>query len=237
MSACFRSQAPGLVSGQLSRTAAWSSSHPCPGFLSPFDVPAFASWASCSRQGTGPSSRLAYQHTTPARWTLSGFPCSARARPGWGWVPSIPRGRRCPHGRECSPTAACRVATATSLPARHCYPTRTVMLTRHQRGFPVSHPMPSLPLARSPRTEREPSGFPVSFAPSRYRPRTSRWGRVLDTDPKSRRRHQSTSYRTYSLTSCGFTSQALRIPPESVVSDHLVPFAPAGGSPALPGRS
>jgi hypothetical protein len=69
------------------------------------------------------------------------------------------------------------------------------MLTRHQRGFPFSHPMPSLPLACSSRTEREPLSFPVSFTPGRYRPRASRRGQVTDTDPKSRRRHQSTSNR------------------------------------------
>lgn len=127
------------------------------------------------------------------RWTLSGFPCSARVRPGWGWVPSVPRGWRCPHGRECSTTAACRIATASSLSVRRCIPTRTVTLTRHRQGFPVSHPISSLPLACDPWTEQEPLGFPVSFAPNRYRSRTSRWGQVSDTDPKSHRRHQSTS--------------------------------------------
>jgi hypothetical protein len=34
----------------------------------------------------------------PAR-TRAGFPRSARVRPGWIWVPSVPRGRRCPHDR------------------------------------------------------------------------------------------------------------------------------------------
>ncbi len=33
----------------------------CPGFPSPFDAPAFASWASCSRQGVGPSLPPAYR--------------------------------------------------------------------------------------------------------------------------------------------------------------------------------
>jgi hypothetical protein len=64
------------------------------------------------------------------------FPRSTRVRHGWGWMSSIPRGRRCPHGRECSTTAACRITTALSLSPRHCIPTRRVMLTRHQRGFP-----------------------------------------------------------------------------------------------------
>ena len=33
------------------------------------------------------------------RRTRAGFPCSARVRPGWLRVPSVPRERRCPHGR------------------------------------------------------------------------------------------------------------------------------------------
>jgi hypothetical protein len=105
-----------------------------------------------------------------------------------------------------STAAACRISATASLPARHPIPTRTVLLTRHQRGFPISRPMPSLPLTCDPQSEQEPLGFPVSFAPSRYQPRTSRWGRPLDTDPKSRRRHQPTSNQRSSLAASDFTS-------------------------------
>jgi hypothetical protein len=73
-----------------------------------------------------------------------------------------------------------------SLSPWSCKPSQDVQLTRHQRGFTGIHPVPSLPLACGPRTEREPLGFPVSFAPDRCWPqqsRTSRWGQVLDTDP------------------------------------------------------
>ena len=69
----------------------------------------------------------------------------------------------------------------TSLPARHHHPTRAADLTRHHQGFPVSRPLPSLPLACNPRPVRESLGFPASFTPSRYRPRMSRWGQVTDT--------------------------------------------------------
>jgi hypothetical protein len=41
-SAPFRGRAPGPVSGQLSKTTSGGTGHRCPGFLSPFDVPAFA---------------------------------------------------------------------------------------------------------------------------------------------------------------------------------------------------
>jgi hypothetical protein len=197
----------------------------CAGVPVAFRQPAFASWASCSRQGTGPSSPSAYQHPREACWTLSGFPCSPRVRPGWGWAPSIPRGQRCPRGRECSPAAARRITAATSLSVRCCAPSRAVMLTRHRRGFPYSRPIPNLPLACSPRTERKPLDFPASFAPGRYQPRTSRWGRVTDTDPRSHRRHQSTSNRqTHSPrgTSC---RRHFAYPFSIRISRHLVPFA------------
>jgi hypothetical protein len=64
-------------------------------------------------------------------------------------------------------------SSGRSLSPRTCHPSRRAMITRHQRGFSVIHPMPSLPLACSTRTERAPLGFTPSFAPSRYRPRTS----------------------------------------------------------------
>jgi hypothetical protein len=92
--------------------------------------------------------------------TLTGFPCSARVRHDWGWTSSIPRGQRCSHGRDWSTTAACRITTASSLSPRYCIPTRRVVLTRHHQGFPVSHPMPNLPLTCRPRTGQGPLGFP-----------------------------------------------------------------------------
>jgi hypothetical protein len=151
-----------------------------------FRLPALASWASCTRRGVGPSLPPAYRHRLPAWRTPMGFPCSARMRPGWGWVPSIPRGRWCPHGRHRSLAATGRLPTARPLSPRHRKPSQDVQLTRHQRGFTGVHPVPSLPLACGPRTERALLGFPVSFAPDRrwqWRSRTSRWGQVLDTDP------------------------------------------------------
>ena len=66
---------------------------PC--FPAAFRPPAFASWASCpAREFRPPYGRP----TTPpaAARTRTGFPCSARVRPGWLRVPSLPRGRRCP---------------------------------------------------------------------------------------------------------------------------------------------
>jgi hypothetical protein len=149
-----------------------------------------------------------------AHRTLTGFPCSARVRCGWGRASSIPRGRRCPHGRVCSTTAACRITAARPLSPRCCVPAREVMLTRHHQGFPVSRPVPSLPLTCDPQPERGPLGFPASFTPGRYRPRMSRWGQVTDTNPKSRHRHQPASTSTDSLLTCDLTSQGYLIPPQ-----------------------
>src|SRR5664279_216963 len=97
--------------------------------------------------------------------------------------------------------------------------------------------MSSLPLTCDPWAEQEPLGFPVSFAPRRYRRRTSRWGQVTDTDPKSRLRHQPTLQSTDSLATCDLMSHAFRIPPGPSMSDHLCPFAAADGFPVLLGRS
>ena len=159
-----------------------------------FRPPAFASWASCSRQGVGPPLRLAYRcwhraSPRPCR-TLTGFPCSARVRHGWGWVPSIPRGRRCPHGRECSTTAACRITAACPCLSGTANPARTVMLTRHPQGFPDSHPIPRLPLACGPWAGAGTLGLSRELR-TRPLPATHVTGgdRSQDTDPKSRRRH------------------------------------------------
>ena len=179
MSARFHAPAPGPVSGQLYE--------PIRGgpidlvrFPGAFRLPAFASWASCTRRGLGPSLPPAYRHPRTVWRTPTGFPCSARMRHDWGWVPSVPRGRWCPHGRAQSLAATGRLPTARPLSSRFSNPSQDVQLTRHQRGFTGIHPMPSLPLACGPRTERALLGFPVSFAPSRprSRPRTSRRGQV-----------------------------------------------------------
>jgi hypothetical protein len=71
-------------------------------FPAAFRPPAFASWSSCARWGTGPSLRSAYRLCCQGR-TPTGLPRSARMSCGRGWVPSLPRGLRCPHGRQVIP--------------------------------------------------------------------------------------------------------------------------------------
>ena len=176
-----------------------------------FRPPAFASWASCSRQGTGPPSRSAYRRASahhrspPDPDGVSTFH-TRKTRLGLGalCIPGITvstRSSMCP-----------RPPPAASQRQRPCPPSTTTRPGRFEsrdisEGFRTS-PHASLPLTRCPWTVQGPLGFPVSSAPSRCRPRTSRWGRVLDTDPKSRRRHQSTSNRRTHLqraTSCRST--------------------------------
>ena len=122
--------------------------------------------------------------------TLTGFPRSARMRCGRAGCPLYPGsdGVPCDHrdvrGRRLPP------CNGWLLPPRYRTPTRDVRLTRHQQGFRVIHPS-GLPLTCNTRSERAPSGFPLSFAPGRYQPRTSGRGRVWNTNPKSRLRHHA----------------------------------------------
>lgn len=103
------------------------------------------------------------------RRTRARFPCSARLRPGWGGCP-LYSGDDGVHATVAwSSVAACRLSTARSLQPRWSYPSQGLTMTKHQRGFTVIHPA-SLPLACSPRTEREPLGFPPSFTPGRAGP-------------------------------------------------------------------
>ena len=75
-----------------------------------------------------------------------------------GWVPSLPRGLRCPHGRQVIPGRRTPPCSGPSLYPRPATHHRRLLITRHHQGFTVVHPS-GLPLACSLRVEREPSGF------------------------------------------------------------------------------
>ena len=107
-----------------------------------------------------------------------------------GRVSSLPRGRRCSCDHRCVRGRRLPPCNGWPLPPRYYLPTRDVRLTRHQQGFRVIHPS-GLPLACDTRSERAPLGFPLSFAPGRYQPRTSGRGQVWNTNPKSRPRHHA----------------------------------------------
>jgi hypothetical protein len=164
------------VSGQLYETTSGGGRSTSSRFPVTFRLPAFASWASCTRQGLGPSLPPAYRQpdgmadpdgvsafrTHETRLGL-GAPCTPR---------TVVSTRPCTIlGRHLPPS------NGRSLSPWRCEPSQDVQLTRHQRGFTGIHPVPSLPLACGSRAERDPLGFPVSFEPDRHwpqQPRTSR---------------------------------------------------------------
>jgi len=126
-SAPFRVRAPGPVSGQLYRDHRRRSRSRCPLLSCRLSATGIRVLGIRSRQGIGPSLRSAYRvRRTSSRdtaRTLTGFPCSARGRPGWVWVSSGPRGRRCSHdrsvvlGRRLPPLNGVVPATLVFLPA------------------------------------------------------------------------------------------------------------------------
>ena len=127
-------------------------------FPAAFRPPAFASRSPCSRPGPGPSSRSAYR-TPPGARTRTGFPRSTPARYDRGGCPLYPGDCGARTAGRSSPAAARRLAAA-----RPCtpvqQPTTGGFLSRGiiKGSRPHVHPS-GLPLACSPRVEREPSGF------------------------------------------------------------------------------
>jgi hypothetical protein len=175
-----------------------------PSFPAAFRPPAFASWASFPARGSSPPyGRPAAP--PPAARTRTGFPCSARVRPGWLRVPSLPRGRRCPRRPVNLPGARLPLSSGQSLFIPDYDPPREVIVTRHQQGFTVVHPTPAFPSPVTPDGTRS-SGFSLSFAPRRTGPSGARQGgdrpgHCLDYVPGI-----SQPPSTYSLTTCDLAS-------------------------------
>jgi hypothetical protein len=92
-----------------------------------------------------------------------------------GRVPPVSRGRRCSPGRQEIPGRRLPLHCGQPLhPAPTTHPARP---THNETSTEVHAIHPSgLPLARYPRMEQGSFGFPPSFAPHRYRRRTSRVG-------------------------------------------------------------
>jgi hypothetical protein len=204
MSARLRARAPGPVSGQLCSAPGGG-----PGITALVSRCLSAAGIRFLGHPVPPGASAPLTIGLPPRHlaarTRAGFPCSARVRPGRLRVPSVPRGRRCPHDRSSSrppPAASQRPAPA----APDCNPPRDASLTRHHQGFSVIHPTPAFPSPVIP-GGTGPLGFPLSFAPGRAGPGNARQGgdrpgHCLDyvsgiSQPPS----------TYSLTTCDLTSQ------------------------------
>lgn len=187
-SACFRSRAPGPVSGQLCGRQPVEDRSRRFRFPAAFRPPAFASWASCSRQGIGLSLRSAYRDTTEVSRTRTGFPRSARVRCGRVGCPLYPGGDGVPTAVGASSAVVCRLSAAglLSSPALQSDPKscpNEASARVHWRS----------PFRPSPRLWSPDGagtlGLSLSFAPSHYWPRTSRRGPVTNTDQELRLRH------------------------------------------------
>jgi hypothetical protein len=160
-------QASGPVSGQLyERPPTGRTGDKRFRFPAAFRLPAFASWASCSRHGIPPPSRLAYHHTIDVV-DRTGFPRSARMRydrvgcqlyPGSSGVHTTANRPRPPLADSQRP--------APHHPHHH-HPTWGVAVTRHRHWFAHAHPF-GLPLTCDTRSERAPLGFPLGFAPGHH---------------------------------------------------------------------
>ena len=176
--------------------------HDGAGFPLPFGRRHSLLGASCPARGLCPSHDRPTAPQT-AR-TRAGFPCSARVRPGWLRVPSVPRGggvlttgffpgRRLPllSGQPCRPglqPAPGRIVDEASARV-HCH-----------------SPHASLPLACNPGRNGVLGLFPeLRTQPGRTRQRTS--GREQAWTLPGYVSGISQPPSTYSLTTCGLTSQ------------------------------
>jgi hypothetical protein len=180
----------GPVSGQLCSAPGGRAGHTGAGFLLPFGCRPSLLGASCPARGFRPS----YDRPTApqAARTRAGFPCSARVRPGWLRVPSVPRdggarttgvlpGRRLPllNGQPCRPglqPAPGRIIDEASARV-HCHSPHT-----------------SLPLTCDPGRNRVLGLSPeLRTQPGRTRQRTSGRGQAW-TLPGLRPWHQPASF-------------------------------------------
>jgi hypothetical protein len=127
------------------------------GFLSPFSAPAFASWTVLFPPRSSASLTVGLPATLP-RPDPDGVPTFRLHETRPGWVPSMPRGRRCSHGRLGAPGRRLPLPSGQPLhPGASTHHPRLTLTRRHQ-GFTCVHPS-GLPLTCGPRVEREPLGL------------------------------------------------------------------------------
>ena len=172
-SARFRAGPPGSISGRLCGTAAWRGRPSCPGF------PLRFRYRHSLLGHPMPAEELGAPHgrLTGAQCdrTSTGLPLSTRSSYGRGGCLLYPEDGGAPPGRGTCSAGACRSAAASpSTPLQHSHP-RGAMSYEASVGGLGSSPVRPAPRLYS-RMGRAPLGFPSSFAPRRYRRRTSRAG-------------------------------------------------------------
>jgi hypothetical protein len=123
-------------------------------FLSPFGAPAFACWAILFPPRD--PAFLAVGLPDKERLDLDGVSAFRTSEMRLGWVPPLPRGRRCPRGRHSLTGRRLPLSSGQPLtPVSHAIP--RLHVTRHHQGFTRVHPS-SLPRAGGPQMAREPLG-------------------------------------------------------------------------------
>ena len=234
-SARLRAQAPGPVSGQLYKASGGGAGHAAM-LCCCLSATGIRFLGILSRPGIAPPLRSAYHAASAAR-TRTGFPCSARVRPGWLRVPSLPRGRRCPHGRSFSPAAACRIATASPYhPGPQPAPGR--ISDEASARVHCHSPHTSLPLACDPGRNGILGLSPeLRTPPGKTRRRTSGRGQAR-TLPGLRRWHQPASFRrTHSQRATSRRTHDLICAPHSMVANKPSPTHIGSGAAREPAFS
>jgi hypothetical protein len=126
-----------------------------------FRPPAFASWASCSRQGVGLSLRSAYRATMTTSRTLTGFPRSPCTRHDRGGCPLNPGASGVHTTGKKSPIAAYRSSTARPYTPVFI-PSPGAHNNEASTGVQFRSPVRPSPHLR-PRMERERFGFSLEL--------------------------------------------------------------------------
>jgi hypothetical protein len=117
-----------------------------------------------SRPGIPPLLRSAYRAATGADPSGVSMFRTREMRPGPGAL--YTPGTTVPARLRVNPAAAaCRLTTARSLPPRCHNPSRDALSHEASARVHWRSPLPAIPLACSPRTERGPSGFTLGFTP------------------------------------------------------------------------
>ena len=93
----FRASHQGWYPAGYARAPGGGAGDRSPGFPAAFRLPAFASWASCSRQR---DSALLTVGLPGSAWTLAGFPRCAHLSHDRIGCPLYPEAQRCSHGRS-----------------------------------------------------------------------------------------------------------------------------------------
>jgi len=118
-----------------------------------------------------------------------------------GWVPPIPRGRRCSPGRPMVFDRRLPLPNGQPLHPAGTSHRAEPQMTRPQRRF-TQFTRPVFPSPVAPGWNRRPWASTPSFEPRRYQRRTSGWGQASSTGPGLRGRHRSTLQSVSPLILC-----------------------------------